>query len=230
MHSNKINRNIRYKIISGLVILLSILGIFVGYKYQQNTINDLKYQLRIKQMQDSRLGDSCTTTIDTKSIEIEFNKLCDYKIFYGRINVQHKYNYNRDFILGLKKNGVLVGTCDVYYEYYVRLADANIELNEDKLTITLPKPQLNDNSVHRVANTLIFTEESKNNIFMNDKDGIEMQRAFEDSLDKKAIEDIKDYYNLEDKQKELESYAKQEIKNLLYTLGYNQLDINIQFK
>ena len=229
MHLKKINKNIRYKIISGLVILLSILGIFVGYKYQQNTINDLKCQLRIKQMQDSRLGDSCTTTIDTKSIETEFNKLCDYKIFCGRINVQHKYNYNRDFILGLKKNGVLVGTCDVYYEYYVRLADADIELNGDKLTITLPKPQLNDNSIHRVANTLIFTEESKNNVFMNDKDGVQLMRSFEDSLDIKSIEDIKKYYSLEDKQKELESYAKQEIKNLLCTLGYNKLDINIQF-
>lgn len=230
MHLRRIKEDIRKKVVVGLLILLTLGGVFIGFKNQQTYINDLEHQLQIKQMTDSRLGDSVETTIDTKSIETEFNRLCDYKIFDSRINIQHKYTYNRDFVLGLKKQGVLVGTCDVYFEYFIRLADADIELHDNKLSIILPQPQLNEDSVHRIMNTLIFTEESKNNIFMNDEDGIELQRSFEDSLDEKATEDIKNYYKLEDKQKELESYARQEVKNLLGTLGHDRFNIDIKFK
>ena len=65
---------------------------------------------------------------------------------------------------------------------------------------------------------------------MNDKDGIELEKSFEDSLDEVALENIEDYYKLSDKQEELKSYAKQEVKGLLSTLGYDRFNIDIKFK
>lgn len=230
MHLKRISKDIRNKIIAGVLAFTMALGGFITHKHQINEIKDLKQQLQLKQQLDSRVGDTTYTLINTKSIETEFNKLCDYKIFSGKINVQHKYHYNRDFILGFKKQGILVGTCDVCFEYIIRLSDAEIDFKNNKLIIMLPNPQLNVPSVHRVKNTLLFTEESKNNIFMNEKDGIELMRSFEDSLDESSLKEIDDYYRLEDKQKELESYAKQEVRNLLNTLGYNKFNVNIKFK
>ena len=230
MLNKRITKSLRNKIIASILAFIVLLSGGIGYKHQQQQINNLKYQLELKQMQDERATDSSHTTLDIESIENEFNKLCDYKIFSSKINVQHKYYYNRDFVLGLKKKGLLVGTCDVYFEYYVRLSEAEFNIENNKLIITLPIPQLNQSSVHRIKNTLLFTEESKNNIFMNDKDGIELEKSFEDSLDEVALENIEDYYKLSDKQEELKSYAKQEVKGLLSTLGYDRFNIDIKFK
>lgn len=230
MHLKRIGKNIRDKVVAFVLIGLAVVGGIMGFVHQQNKINDLQYQLNLKQQVEERANDYTYTTIDTNSIETEFNKLCDYKIFNSKINIHHKYYYNRDFILGLKKQGVLVGTCDVYYEYFVRLSDAEFDVENNKLIITLPSPQLDKLSIHRIKNTLLFTEESKNNIFMNDKDGIELEKSFEDSLDEVAVENINEYYQLSDKQEELKSYAKQEIKNLLSTLGYDRFNIDIKFK
>lgn len=226
--NKKLNNKTKCVILASVVTTTTTLGGFAGY--QHHKINKLQHQLEIKQMSDDRLGDNVEIAIDAKTLEVKLNKLMDYKIFEGKINVQHKYNYNRDMFLGLKKKGTLVGNALIYFQYDVRLANADVTFENRVINVRIPKPKLNKNTIHRVENTLLFTRESKNNIFMNDKDGIDMQRAFEDSLDMYAKTEIEKYYNEEKMQEELKDYAKLEIKELLRNLGYENFRINIEFK
>ena len=228
MHIKRINNKVRCLILASIVAFTTALGCFIGY--QHHKINNLQHQLEIKQMSDDRLGDNVEIAIDAKTLEVKLNKLMDYKIFEGKINVQHKYNYNRDMILGLKKKGTLVGNALIYFQYDVRLANADVTFENRMINVRIPSPKLNKDTIHRVENTLLFTKESKNNIFMNDKDGIDMQRAFEDSLDIYARNEIEKYYNEEKMQDELKDYARLEIKELLRNLGYEDFKINIEFK
>lgn len=228
MHIKKLSDKVRCLVLVTVVAFTTTLGMFVGY--QHSKINKLQHQLELKQMTDARAGDSVKVAIDTKSLEVKLNELADYKIFEGKINVQHRYNYNRDAILGLKKKGTLVGNALVYFQYDIRLSNADIIVKDNTINVKIPSPRLNRHTVHRVENTLLFTEESKTNIFMNSKDGVDMQRAFEDSLDKYAKDEIEKYYREEKMQEELKDYAKKEIKELLRTLGYTDFNINIEFK
>ena len=228
MHIKRINNKIRCLVLASVVAFTTALGCFVGY--QHHKINKLQHQLEIKQMSDNRLGDNVEIAIDAKSLEVKLNKLMDYKIFEGKINVQHKYNYNRDMVLGLKKKGTLVGNALIYFQYDVRLANANVSVENKTINVKIPSPKLNKDTIHRVENTLIFTEESRSNIFMNDRDGVDMQRAFEDSLDMYAKTEIEKYYSEEKMQEELKDYARLEIKELLKNLGYEDFRINIEFK
>lgn len=228
MHIKKLSDKVRCLVLVTVVAFTTTLGMFVGY--QHSKINKLQHQLELKQMTDARAGDSVKVAIDTKSLEVKLNELADYKIFEGKINVQHRYNYNRDAILGLKKKGTLVGNALIYFQYDVRLSNADVTVKDNTINVKIPSPRLNRHTVHRVENTLLFTEESKTNIFMNSKDGVDMQRAFEDSLDKYAKDEIEKYYREEKMQEELKDYAKKEIKELLRTLGYTDFNINIEFK
>lgn len=228
MHIKKLSDKVRCLVLVAVVAFTTTLGMFVGY--QHSKINKLQHQLELKQMTDARAGDSVKVAIDTKSLEVKLNELADYKIFEGKINVQHRYNYNRDAILGLKKKGTLVGNALIYFQYDVRLSNADVTVKDNTINVKIPSPRLNRHTVHRVENTLLFTEESKTNILMNSKDGIDMQRAFEDSLDKYAKDEIEKYYREEKMQEELKDYAKKEIKELLRTLGYTDFNINIEFK
>ena len=224
----RISKKVRCIILVSVIAFTTALGAMVGY--QNHKINNLKHQLEIKQMVDERAGDSVEIAIDTKTLETKLNELSDYKIFEGRINVQHKYNYSRDVILGFKKQGTLVGNALIYFQYDVRLANASVTFENRTINVKIPEPTLNKDTVHRVENTLLFTDESKCNILMNAEDSVDMQRAFEDSLDIYAKEEIDKYYKEEKMKNELKDYAKKEVRELLKSLGYSTYNINIEFK
>ena len=224
----RISKKVRCIILISIIAFTTALGAFVGY--QNHKINKLQHQLEIKQMVDERAGDSVEIAIDAKTLETKLNSLCDYKVFDGRINVQHRYNYSRDVVLGFKKKGILVGNALIYFQYDVRLTNADVTFENRTINVKIPKPKLNQNTVHRVENTLLFSDESKTNLLMNADDAVDMQRAFEDSLDIYAREEIDKYYQEEKMQEELKDYAKKEVKELLKTLGYSDFNIKIDFK
>lgn len=229
-----LNKRIDKKLIRNIVIGLVVFTITLGgltLGFNRNKIENLENQLEMKQDIDNRNGGYSKTLIDTKTIENEFNKLNNYKIFEGKINMKHTYEYNRDSLLGMKAKGKLTATSDIYYQYELSLADADVVIGEDNKTIniTLPTPKINEQSVHRVNDTFrIIEDESTNNFIMNDKDGMKIQQYWEETFDKRGMEEIKDYYSMEDKQDFLNSNAKKEIKDLLNTLGYGQMNLKIK--
>lgn len=229
-----LNKRIDKKLIRNIVIGLVVFTITLGgltLGFNRNKIENLENQLEMKQDIDNRNGGYSKTSIDTKTIENEFNKLNNYKIFEGKINMKHTYEYNRDSLLGMKAKGRLTATSDIYYQYELSLSDADVVIgyNNKTINITLPTPKLNEQSVHRVNDTFrIIEDESTNNFIMNDKDGMKIQQYWEETFDKRGIEEIRDYYLIKDKQDFLNSNAKKEIKDLLNTLGYGQMNLKIK--
>ena len=231
MHINKITKELRNKVIAGVLVGLALLGSFIGFKHQQDKINDLQYQLDIKQQVEERGTHYTESIINVKTIKSEFNRLNSYRIFESSINMKHKYNFIEDSILGLKKKGTLAATADVYYQYEIDLANAEVTIQDDKINIILPKPTLNENSVHRKVDTFhIIEDESTMNWLMRDKEGVKIMRYWEDTFDIKALQQIKDYYNTVEKEEYLMSVAKREVRSLLTTLGVDNLDVKIVIK
>lgn len=233
MLNKRITKNIRNKVIAGVLVFITLLGGGIGYKHQQSKINDLQHQLEMKQDIDNKDKGNYISIADIQSIENEFNKLNSYTIFNGSMNLKHTYEYQRDSILGLKSRGVLTANATVYYEYKIDLANANISVDYDRNTIniTLPKPTLNEASVHRKNNTFAkIDEESTTNILMNSRDGLLLQRYWEETFDMSAIDKLNEYYDDMNKEEYLQSIAKREVLSLINTLGINKTNININIK
>ena len=78
MLNKRITKSLRNKIIAGVLVFVTLLGGGIGYKYQRDQINNLKYQLELKQDKDNQDKGYYISIADVESIENEFNKL---KIF-----------------------------------------------------------------------------------------------------------------------------------------------------
>ena len=52
MLNKRITKSLRNKIIAGVLVFVTLLGGGIGYKHQQQQINNLKYQLELKQDKD----------------------------------------------------------------------------------------------------------------------------------------------------------------------------------
>ena len=231
MHINRVTKELRKKVISCVLVGMTLLGAFVGFKHQQNKINDLQYQLDIKQQVEERGTHYTESMINVKTIKSEFNRLNSYRIFEGSINMKHKYNFTEDSILGLKKKGTLSATADIYYQYEVDLSNAEITIQNDIINIKLPRPTLNENSVHRKVDTFhIIEDETTMNWLMRDKEGVKIMRYWEDTFDIKATQQIKDYYNTVDNESYLKSIAKREVRDLLTTLGIDNLNVKVSIE
>lgn len=232
MHINKINKKIVKQVIASLLIALSLSSV-IFFKHQQQQINNLKYQLELKQDKDNQDKGYYISIADVESIENEFNKLNSYTVFNGTMNLKHTYTYERDSVLGLKARGELTANATVYYEYKVDLKNANISVDYDKNTIniTLPKASLNEASVHRKDNTFkIVEDESTKNILMGTRDGQLLQRYWEETFDISAIDKIKEIYDTQEKQEYLERITKMEVSDLVNTLGLNDINIKVNIK
>ena len=211
------------KIVIGILLGVSILltSIFIG---QHNKINNLKRDLYIQTQATEQRQNYTETTIDTSTIKEKFNNEKKYEILNSTINIKHSYHYERDSILGLKSRYQLTGTADFYYSYVVNLSSYEIiEANKDKLKISVDKPRLDKESCHRVNNTFYrLDDECTANIMSNKNDAETTTRQWEDTFDKKGLENVEEYYNLKSKSNILESRTKTAITELLRELGYKQ--------
>lgn len=211
------------KIVIGILLGVSILftSIFIG---QHNKINNLKRDLYIQTQVTEQRQNYTETTIDTSTIKEKFNNEKKYEILNSTINIKHSYHYERDSILGLKSRYQLTGTADFYYSYVVNLSSYEIiEANKNKLKISVDKPRLDKESCHRVSNTFYrLDDECTANIMSNKNDAETTTRQWEDTFDKKGLENVKEYYNLKNKNNILESKTKTAITELLRELGYKQ--------
>lgn len=210
-----------------------VVGIVVGaalifgslFIHQRNTINDLRKEVQIQTETTEQRLNYTETKIDTRTIETKFNELQKVEVLNGQINIKHAYNYNRDSILGLDSNYKLVGTADFYYSFAVNLSSAEIiNATKNNITISVDKPYLDENACHRIANSFYrMDDECDANLLSNKKDAETCTRHWEDTFDKKGIENIKDLYSKDEKKvKELNNDTKKIIEDLLETLGFEQ--------
>ena len=231
MHINRISKKVKCSIIAGLLIFTSTLGMMTGCRFQQNKINDLQDQLKMKQDIDHKTQGNYSTLMDAKTIQNKFNELNSYKVFDGSMVLKHKYEYQRDSFLGLKSRGVLVANARAYYEFKVDLKDAIVTVDNNIVNIELPRVKLDKNSVHMANETFREVEkESKNNLLMNDKDGEKLMRYFIESFNTSAIDKLEEYYDSGVMRDKLEDYAKREVRSLIDSLGLNRTDVKINIK
>lgn len=219
---DRINKNIRKIIIASLVgVSILLTSIFIG---QHNKINELKKEVYVQTQMTEERQNYTETEIDTSSIEERFNNEKKYEILNGTINIKHSYHRERDSILGLKSYYKLTGTADFYYSYIVNLSSYKIiEASENKIKISIDKPELDELSCHRVPNTFYrLNDECSTNILSNKNDAETTTRQWSNTFDIKGIENVKEYYELKNKKSFLESKTKSEIIELLRTLGYKQ--------
>ena len=231
MHLNRITKDLRNKIIAGVVTFVVALGGVMGWQHQQHKINDLQSKLEMQQDINHKERGSYSSVIDVRTIKNEFNELNSYKIFDGTMVLRHKYEYQRDSFLGLKSKGTLVANAKAYYEFNVDLKKATVTVRGNTINIELPRPTLNKNSVHMVNDTFKEVEkDTKNNILMNEKDGKKIQRYWIESFNTSAINKINEYYDRGEMRDRLEQNAKKEVLDLLNTLGVNKTNVRINIK
>lgn len=182
-----------------------------GELYKQQNIVDQRYNYT-------------ETTIDIKSVQNDINKICEYKIMDGTVNIKHTYVYQRDGILGMNHTNTLVGTADLYYELTTNLKDAKIlKANNDEIVIEVDYPTVDEKSAHRVHNTFIrIDDESSKSLLSNKEDSEKATRHWEDTFDTKGYSMIKDAYETGYKEKYLTNITIEQLQSLFKELGYAQ--------
>jgi hypothetical protein len=220
MLNKRISKKAFIKIISGLLIFVTIL---TGFGYQNHKIKDLEEELYFKHKIEERAGDSITTKYDKESIETKFNSIQEYKIFSSRISVKHKYDMTEEAILGFDKKATLTGNANVYFQYNVSLADANISETDDKITIELKSIYLDRDTVNIVPNSFIrLDDECSKNLLANYKSGEKIMDYWNQSLIEKSYEYIEENYNDSIK---IRAYATREIKDLVNTITDKKVEV-----
>ena len=231
MHIKRISKKIRMCIIASLLIFTSAFSVLIGYQYQQKRIKDLQNELKMKKDMDNKNKGSYSTILNAQDIQLKFNEVNSYKIFSGTTTLKHKYEYERDSILGLKSKGTLAANAKAYYEFQVDLKYAKISVDRNIIDITLPRAYLNKNSVHMVNNTFkVIEKETKDNILMNEKDGKQLQRYWIESFSTSAIDKIDEYYDRGAMRDKLEENARREVGDLVNTLGLNRVNVKINIR
>ena len=232
MHLRRIkSKRVKEKVIIGLLILLTTLGLFMGFRSQQNKINSLQDQLKLHQVKQEESLGTIDSQLDVDTVKGEFNRLVDYSILKDyEVNMKHSYEYEKDWLLGLKKKGNLSAYGTVVYDVDVRLTNADVYYNDKgTLIIKLDKPFVNQNSVHLKPNSmLIDEEETDTNILCNEVDGSNLMQYWTDTFTSSAIEKLENWYSEDYQRDKMNDIAKQEIGRLLDTLEVN--DYKIEFK
>ena len=213
-----------------IAVVMAILLTFGCLGLQWHKINTLKEELFTKQQIELR--ERKTESIETKmyknTIEEKFNELKSYKVVDGRINFKHKYNYEDDYALGLKKRVTIGGFCDVYFQYDVDLSKAEIQETDKKIVIKIDRPTLNEDSLHSVKNSYQqIKSETTYNLFANKEDSRTAMQFYYESLEDRAIKEIGELYE-EEKENHLEYNAKKEVKNLVKT--FVDKKVQVEFK
>ena len=211
-------------------IIMAIMLAFGSFGFQWHKINTLKEELYTKHQIELR--ERKTESIETKmykdTVEEKFNELKSYKVVDGKINFKHKYNYEDDYALGLKKRVTIGGFCDVYFQYDVDLSKAEIQETDKKIVIKIDRPTLNEDSLHAVKNSYQqIKSETTYNLFANKEDSRTAMQFYYESLEDRAIKEIGELYEKE-KENHLEYNAKKEVKNLVKT--FVDKKVQVEFK
>jgi hypothetical protein len=226
MHINRITKELRNKIVAIVLVGMTLLGTFVGFKHQQNKINDLQYQLEIKQQVEERASDYTISSYDTKNIEFKFNEIKEYKVMSSTISMKHKYLYEDEAFLGFHRKATLTANANIYFQYNVSLATADIKETNDEITITLSKAYLDKDTVHIVPNTFVRIEdECSHNILSNYEQGRKVQQYWTESAIDNSYKHIEEYF---DDSCKVEAYTKEQVKELVQTLTNKNVVVNIK--
>lgn len=228
MHLKRISKDAVKMVIASLLIVFSILGSLTFYTNHKK-IERLEHQLELKQQIESQKEVGYThSTINIKTIKDELNKLQDYSILKdNKISMNHTYNYDKESFLGLHKKGTLTASANVVYDIDVRLSEARVYMDDrGKVNIELDSPFLDERSVHYESNSMIINED-KTNLLFNKDDGKDIMKYWINSFTTSAIDNLNEHYSSEYEQNKLKSIAKQQIKELVSTLGLDILDVRI---
>lgn len=209
------------KVIAIVTAIMLVLG---GLFNQHYKIKKLNEELYIQRNMTEQRYNYTKTEIDKSSIKEELNKLCEYKIMDGTVNIKHTYAYERESILGLKSRSKLVGTADLYYALVLNLKDAVIlKADNDVIKIEVDLPTIDEDACHRVANSFIrLDDECSENLLVNNKDTETATRHWEDTFDKKGTGYIKEYYTFDSVKSDLRRITITELEKLFEELGYSQ--------
>ena len=195
MLNKRITKNLRNKIIAGVLVFVTLLGGGIGYKHQRDQINNLKYQLELKQMKEERATDYTISSYDTKNIEFKFNEIKEYKVMSSTISMKHKYLYEDEAFLGFHRKATLTANANIYFQYNVSLATADIKETNDEITITLSKAYLDKDTVHIVPNTFVRIEdECSHNLLSNYEQGRKVQQYWTESAIDNSYKHIDEYF------------------------------------
>lgn len=209
------------KVIAIVTAIMLVLG---GLFNQHRKIQRLNEELYIQRNMTEQRYNYTKTEIDKSSIKEELNKLCEYKIMDGTVNIKHTYAYERESILGLKSRSKLVGTADLYYAMVLNLKDAVIlKADNNTIKIEVDLPTLDEKACHRVANSFIrLDDECSENLLVNNRDTETATRHWEDTFDKKGAGYIKEYYTFDSVKSDLRRMTITELEKLFEELGYSQ--------
>ncbi len=202
-----------------IAVVLAVLTVIGGFAYQFNKIHTLKEELYNKQQVEVRLDktEHTETKMFKKSIREKFNEVKSYKVLDGKINLKHTYEYEDDAILGMKKRVTISGFCDVYFDYNVDLSTAEIHETENKITIKIDEPTLNEDSLHAIKDSYKqINSGTKYGVLANKEDVRTAMEYYYASLEETAGDKITILYN-EEKANHLKYNAKKEVKKLVET-------------
>ena len=223
----KLNPWFKYIIATSIGTLFIISSILISNQHKQ--INDLHYQLQVKQQTEQRASDYSETELDIETIEDKFNELQEYPILKGAsIYMNHKYYYSSIGKFGLGSKIELHGRGQVAYDVMVSFKDAVIKSsnNGQHINIQIKNPYIDSNSIRKVPGSLIMSTEEYS--FWSSKgNASEAQLLFEDEFIFKGRDYITEYYNTKSKQQELNKRAQKEIKALIETLNLHCTSVSV---
>ena len=207
-----------------IVIVTSMMLVLGGLFNQHYKIKKLNEELYIQKNMTEQKYNYTRTEIDKKSIKEDLNKLCEYKVIDGTVNIKHTYVYERESILGLRSKSKLVGTADLYYSLVLNLKEAVIlKADDNAILVEVDMPKVDTDACHRVANSFIrLDDECSENLLVNKKDAETATRHWEDTFDRKGTGYIEEYYNFNSVRSDLRKITITELEKLFEELGYSQ--------
>lgn len=200
------------------------------YEYQEGKIDALKDELYLKKQNEQRATDYYESTLNLKTIQSEFNTLKEYSVQKNcKINMNHKYNYTSDGMLGLKHEITLAGSGQLKYDINVRFDTAIISTSDNGKTIKiqLERPYVDEESIKLVENSLVMREQNYN-FWSNKQDGAQAQKFFMDSFIESGRENIKDLYSTKDKRNYINKVAEAEVQALIRTFNLNNCNVIVE--
>jgi hypothetical protein len=217
------------KIIAGTTLGLLIIASCLSFKIQEGKIEALKEELYLKKQNEQRATDFYQSTLNIKTLQTEFNTLKEYSIQKNcKINMDHKYNYSNDGVLGIQHEIELDGRGQVQYDINVRFDTAIITPVDNKtIKIKIDKPYIDENSVKLVENSLVM-KSSDCNFWANKHDGLQAQKFYMDSFVESGRNNVIDLYKTRNKQNYINQVAIAEVQALIRTFNLNNCNVIIE--
>lgn len=201
----------------------------VIFNVQEKKIDSLKQELYLKQQNEQRATDFYESTLNIKTIQSEFNTMREYSVQKNcKINMNHRYNYSSDGMLGLKHKIMLAGSGQLKYDINVRFDTAIISSSDGKnIKIQIDKPYVDEDSIKLIENTLVMKEQDYN-IWSNKYDGSQAQKFFMDSFVESGRNNILDLYKTREKQNYINKVAIAEVQALIRTFNLNNCNVVVE--